>query len=104
MSPDSLLVPQPTREEFPEFVSIPLRVARNAEAWPDKRAVVCDGKSRTWAAFDRRVNQIARALAGMGVGKGDKIGRASCREGLESVEADGDAMSIGKRDYRDTLR
>src|SRR5262249_39165939 len=73
MSPDSLLVPQPTREEFPEFVSLPLRVARNARAWPDKRAVVCDGKSRTWAAFDRRVNRIARSMAGMGVGKGDKV-------------------------------
>jgi acyl-CoA synthetase (AMP-forming)/AMP-acid ligase II len=73
MSPDSLLVPQPTREEFPEFVSIPLRVAHHAEAWPDKRAVVCDGKSRTWSAFDRRINQIARSLASMGIGKGDKI-------------------------------
>src|SRR5215468_4515110 len=73
MSPDSLLVPQPTREEFPEFVSIPLRVARNAAAWPDRRAVVCEGRSRTWAAFDRRINQIARSLAGIGVGKGDKI-------------------------------
>src|SRR5215510_4411597 len=73
MSPDSLLVPQPTREEFPEFVSIPLRVARNAKAWPDKRAVVCEGKTRNWAEFDRRVNRIARALAGMGIGAGDKI-------------------------------
>jgi acyl-CoA synthetase (AMP-forming)/AMP-acid ligase II len=73
MSPDSLLVPQPTREEFPEFVSIPLRVAEHAKAWPDKRAVVCEGSSRTWAAFDRRINRIARTLAGMGIGKDDKI-------------------------------
>src|SRR5262249_29299493 len=86
MSPDSLLVPQPTREEFPEFVSLPLRVARNARAWPDKRAVVCDGKSRTWAAFDRRVNRIARSMAGMGVGRGDKVAilAANSVEYLES--------------------
>ena len=73
MSPDGILVPQPTPEDFAEFVSIPVRVAHHAAAWPDRRAVVCEGKTRTWGAFDRRVNRIARALAGMGVGKGDKI-------------------------------
>ena len=31
MSPDTALVPQPTLDEFPEFVSIPIRIARNAE-------------------------------------------------------------------------
>jgi acyl-CoA synthetase (AMP-forming)/AMP-acid ligase II len=73
MSPDALLVPQPTLEEFPDFVSIPIRIARHAEAWPDKRAVVCEGKTCTWREFDRRINKIARTLAGMGIGKGDKI-------------------------------
>jgi long-chain acyl-CoA synthetase len=73
MSPDTVLVPQPTEDDFPEFLSIPVRVARHAAAFPDKRAVLCEGTTRTWAEFDRRVNRIARALAGMGVGKGDKI-------------------------------
>ncbi len=73
MPSDAVLVPQPTLEEFPEFVSIPVRIARHAQAFPDKRAVVCEGRSRTWSAFDRRVNQIARSLADMGVGHGDKI-------------------------------
>jgi long-chain acyl-CoA synthetase len=73
MSLDTLLVPQPTLSDFPEFVSIPIRVARNAQAWPDKRAVMCEGKVRTWREFDKRINQIARTLAGMGVGRGDKI-------------------------------
>ena len=41
--PGELLVPQPTREEFPDFVSIPIRIARHAQAFPDKRAVVCVG-------------------------------------------------------------
>ena len=30
-------------------------------------------RARTWREFDRRVNRIARTLAGMGIGKGDKI-------------------------------
>ncbi|HYI06449.1 MAG TPA: class I adenylate-forming enzyme family protein, partial [Reyranella sp.] len=73
MSPDTALVPQPTLDEFPEFVSIPVRIARNAAAWPDKQAVLCEDKARTWRDFDRRINRIARTLAGMGVGRGDKI-------------------------------
>ncbi len=71
--PDTALVPQPTESEFPEFVSIPIRIGRHAAAFPDKRAVVCEGRTRTWAEFDRRVNRVARRLAGMGIGKGDKI-------------------------------
>jgi acyl-CoA synthetase (AMP-forming)/AMP-acid ligase II len=73
MNPDQLLVPQPTQADFPVFLSIPVRVARHAASFPDKRAVVCEGTTRTWGAFDRRANRIARSLAGMGVGRGDKI-------------------------------
>jgi acyl-CoA synthetase (AMP-forming)/AMP-acid ligase II len=77
MSPDALdeppLVPQPTEEDFPDFVSIPVRIARHAEAFPDKRAVVCEGRALSWRDFDRRLNKVARALAGMGIGKGDKV-------------------------------
>ena len=77
MSPDTApeagWVPQPTRSDFPEFVSIPVRVARNAAAWPDKLAAVCEDRRRTWRDFDRRINRIARALVGLGIGKGDKI-------------------------------
>jgi acyl-CoA synthetase (AMP-forming)/AMP-acid ligase II len=73
MSADGTLVPQPTPADFVEFVSIPVRVAQHAAAWPDKRAVVCEGKTRTWAEFDRRASRIARALAGLGIGRGDKI-------------------------------
>ena len=73
MSPDTALVPQPTMIDFPEFVSIPIRIARNAAAWPDKAAVKCAGTVRSWRDFDRRINRIARALSGMGIGKGDKI-------------------------------
>jgi len=73
MTPDAALVPQPSLGDFPEFVSIPIRVARNAVTWPDKVAVACEAEHRTWRDFDRRVNRIARALADMGVGKNDKV-------------------------------
>jgi acyl-CoA synthetase (AMP-forming)/AMP-acid ligase II len=73
VSPDTALVPQPTLDDFPDFVSIPVRVARNAEAYPEKIAVMCEAETRTWRAFDRRINQVARALSSMGVGRGDKI-------------------------------
>jgi long-chain acyl-CoA synthetase len=72
-APDAAWVPQPTLDEFPEFVSIPVRIARNAAARPDQRAVMCEDKARTWRDFDRRINRIARTLAGMGIGRGDKI-------------------------------
>ena len=68
MSPDQPLVPQPTEADFPEFLSIPVRVARNAALYPDKPAVKCEGRARNWGDFDRRVNRIARSLAGMGIG------------------------------------
>ncbi|HTR85127.1 MAG TPA: class I adenylate-forming enzyme family protein [Reyranella sp.] len=71
--PDSMLVPQPTVEEFPEYVSIPVRIARHAREFPQKRAVVCEGTTRTWGELDKRVNKVARTLAAVGVGKGDKI-------------------------------
>jgi long-chain acyl-CoA synthetase len=73
MSPDALLVPQPAPVDFPEYISIPIRIAHNAQAFPDKRAVVCEGTTRTWRDFDRRISQIARTLASMGVGQGDKV-------------------------------
>ena len=65
MSPDTVLVPQPTLDDFPDFVSIPVRVARNARAWPDKIAVMCEGKTRTWRQFDQRIDKIGRSLATM---------------------------------------
>ena len=73
MSPDTALVPQPTQSEFPEFLSIPVRIAQHARDFAHKRAVVCEGTTRTWADFDSRINKVARTLAGMGVGKGDKV-------------------------------
>ena len=52
MSPDTVLVPQPTQDDFPEFLSIPVRIGHHAKAFPAKRAVVCEGRTRTWGEFE----------------------------------------------------
>jgi acyl-CoA synthetase (AMP-forming)/AMP-acid ligase II len=40
---------------------------------PDRTAMVCEGRSRTFAEMQERVNRLANALQAMGVGKGDKV-------------------------------
>jgi len=40
---------------------------------PDRTAMVCEQRSRTYAEMQDRVNRLANALQAMGVGKGDKI-------------------------------
>ncbi len=40
---------------------------------PDRTAMVCGQRSRTYAQMQDRVNRLANALEAMGVGKGDKI-------------------------------
>ncbi|WP_421999134.1 class I adenylate-forming enzyme family protein [Reyranella sp.] len=81
MGPDAVLVPQPSAEDFPDFVSIPGRIARHARDFPERRAVVCGDTSRTWREFDRRVGRVARALAAMGLGRGDKIAILAANSG-----------------------
>ena len=48
-------------------------VRGNAKAHPDKPALVCDGQTVSWGAFDQRINKIANLLLSLGVGKGDNI-------------------------------
>src|SRR5690349_8106509 len=72
-APPDLLVPQPTVEEFPDFVSIPIRVAQNAKRFPGKPAAKGGEETRSGHDFDRRINKVARTLTGMGIGKGDKV-------------------------------
>ena len=61
---------------------------RAAARWPDRVALVFDetGESLTFAALDARVDRVAAALAGSGVGHGDRVAiimswhaRAACR-------------------------
>ena len=96
MSPDAALVPQPTQNDFPEFLSIPVRIAQHAGDFPDKRAVVCEGTTRTWGDFDQRLNKIARTLAGMGVGQGCKVAILATNS-VEYVETFMGALRAGAR-------
>lgn len=48
-------------------------VRDNAKAHPEKLALVCDGQTVSWGAFDQRINKIANLLLSMGVNKGDNI-------------------------------
>src|SRR5574341_241172 len=40
---------------------------------PDRTAMACDGKTRSFAELQDRVNRLANAMQAMGVGKGDKV-------------------------------
>ncbi len=49
-------------------------VRRNAEFFGDREAVVVPGSRVTrWADLDRRTDQLAHALAGLGAAKGDRV-------------------------------
>ncbi|WP_340263732.1 class I adenylate-forming enzyme family protein [Sulfitobacter pontiacus] len=48
-------------------------VRDNAKAHPEKLALVCDGRTVSWGAFDQRINKIANLLLSLGVSKGDNI-------------------------------
>lgn len=48
-------------------------LARNARREPDRVALVFGEASLTFAELDRRVNQLANALAARGVGRGDQV-------------------------------
>ena len=49
-------------------------LVRNANKYPDKRAIVSEGFSETFRTLNERVNGLANALLGMGLQKGDRIG------------------------------
>ena len=40
---------------------------------PERTAMVCESRSRTFAQMQERVNRLANALQGLGVAQGDKI-------------------------------
>ncbi len=49
------------------------RVRANAQAHPERTAIVCDGTRLSWAAFDERINRVANLLLSLGLTKGDNI-------------------------------
>ena len=54
-------------------VYLPDLWATHARFYPDKPAVVCGGKTRTWRDFDANMNRVANALNVKGIGKGDQV-------------------------------
>jgi fatty-acyl-CoA synthase len=69
-------------------------LARSAVVFRDSVAVV-DGERRfTYAEFDRRVNRLATALRGLGIGAGDKVAVLALN-GAAPLEAHFGPMRIG---------
>jgi acyl-CoA synthetase (AMP-forming)/AMP-acid ligase II len=48
-------------------------LADNARRYPDTVAVVCDGRSLTFARLNARANRLANGFAARGVGAGDRV-------------------------------
>jgi long-chain acyl-CoA synthetase len=62
-----------------------LGLAHHARVRPDKPALIVDGTRRTYGELAARVNRLARALRGAGVGVGDTVG-AALHNGIEWFE------------------
>jgi fatty-acyl-CoA synthase len=58
----------------------------NAITRPDQPAVVDDDRTLTYREIDLRTNSLARALAELGLGEGDRLG-VLCRNGAPFVES-----------------
>ena len=56
---------------------------------PDRTAIVFDGKRFSFQELEERVKRLANALAGMGVGAGDRIAtmQVNCNENIETYFA-----------------
>lgn len=53
--------------------SIGAALARNAQLHGDRPALLCEGETLTWAAFDTRANRVAARLADVGIRHGDCV-------------------------------
>ncbi len=63
----------------PEFLLI------SSSICPDREAIIFEGNRWSFSGLAERSNRLANALAGMGVGKGDKVGmlQVNCNECIE---------------------
>jgi acyl-CoA synthetase (AMP-forming)/AMP-acid ligase II len=48
-------------------------VARNAQRFPHRAALICGDVSRTWSELEHRVDALSRALVGVGLMPGDRL-------------------------------
>jgi long-chain acyl-CoA synthetase len=65
-----------------------------AQANPDQAALIHGDRYVTWGHFDRRANQVARSLAGSGIGPGDRIA-VGLRNSIEFFELIAGAGRLG---------
>lgn len=63
----------PPSSGTPPQRSIVAQIRENAQAHPDKLALVCGPVRLTWRAFDSQVNRVANVLLGQGLQKADRI-------------------------------
>jgi fatty-acyl-CoA synthase len=61
-------------------------VVRNARKYPNKTAIICEERKRTYRELNERSNRLARALTGLGLVKGDRIAILSLNS-IELMEA-----------------
>jgi feruloyl-CoA synthase len=54
-------------------VNIGAYLSQNARKFPDKLAIVCEGRAYTYKQFNDEVNRLANGLGKLGLQKGDKI-------------------------------
>ncbi|HOO47738.1 MAG TPA: AMP-binding protein, partial [Deltaproteobacteria bacterium] len=56
-----------------ERITMPEALARSARDFPETIALIYMGKKITYRSLDSLVNSFAKVLAGLGVGRGDKV-------------------------------
>jgi long-chain acyl-CoA synthetase len=71
----------------PQFLPLTEFIARNAQWYPDKTAIICEGEKLTWGDLNRRINLLANRLVQAGISKGDRVALLSgnCLEYPEIV-------------------
>ena len=63
-----------TEVPLPDARTIPELFARVVALYPDRAALICDGREVTYAELDERVRHIAARLRTLGVGRDDLVG------------------------------
>jgi long-chain acyl-CoA synthetase len=77
-----------------QFLPLTEFIARNAEWYPEKIAIIFEGQRLSWKDFNRRINCVANYLMRAGIAKGDRIAILS-RNCLEYPEIMFGALKAG---------
>jgi acyl-CoA synthetase (AMP-forming)/AMP-acid ligase II len=59
-------------DRHPELLSCDV-IARNARLHRERTAVVCEEQRLSWRELEERTSQVANAIRGLGLGRGDKV-------------------------------